>query len=161
MWKKLAIAGATGAAVLGAGAAALAETGTPSPSPSAAPSSSAPKTAPNGHAKRAGKARRAALEHGEWVTNRDGKAETHDAVRGKVTSVSATSISVRAVDGYSLTLTVNADTKVRVRPAGSTDKKAGSKATIAQVKTGDTVLAAGTKSGSTVTAKHVIDTGTG
>ncbi|MEP6599418.1 MAG: hypothetical protein ABJB98_08240 [Actinomycetota bacterium] len=160
MWKKLAIAGATGAVILGAGVAAVAETGDP-PSPSPGNSASAHAKAPGLHDKHAGREHRGNVLHGEWVTSKDGKTETHDAVRGKVTAVSATSISVQAADGYSLTLTVTADTKVRLRPAGGTDKHAGTEGTIAQVKTGDTVLASGIKSGSAVIAKHVIDTGTG
>ena len=58
--------------------------------------------------------------------SKDGTANvTHDAIHGTVSSVSATSISVKASDGYSLTFAVNADTKVRVRDTSSTGKRAG------------------------------------
>lgn len=166
MWNKIAIAAGAGAVLIGGGAAAVATaasadtsgSGT-SASPSASPSASASTPAKAGRHERG--ARHGGLlgrfEHAEWVS-KDGTANvTHDAVRGTVSSVSATSISVKASDGYSLTFTVNADTKVRVRDTSSTGKKAGKAGTISNVKAGDNVLVSGVKSGSTVAAKHVLD----
>jgi hypothetical protein len=167
MWNKIAIAAGAGAVLIGGGAAAVAAaasadtsgSGTAS-SPSASPSGGASAPAKPGHPGGRGLRLGGALgrfEHAEWVS-KDGTANvTHDAIHGTVSSVSATSISVKASDGYSLTCTVNADTKVRVRDTSSTGKRAGRAGTIADVKTGDNVLVSGVKSGSTVTAKHVLD----
>ena len=156
MWKQFAISGVVGAAILGTGAVALAETGSPSPSPIAASSSSSSPTVPAGTAK-GDRLKRLALrlkafEHAEWVAN-DGTADTtHDAVKGAVAAVSATSITVKAADGFSATFVVDSTTAVRV-------KGTAGKAAIGAVKVNDTVLVAGVKSGSTVTAKHVLDAG--
>jgi hypothetical protein len=155
MLKKVVIVGAAAAAVLGAGTAALATSGSSSPSPSAS-SSSAPNP---GKAEQAlAKARRhpglnlarRAL-HASWVT-RNGSSGfiTHDAIRGQVTAVSASSITVKAADDVSQTYAVTADTKVHLRG----DKgKAGS---IGQVKTGDRVIVLGTGT-SSLTATQVLD----
>jgi hypothetical protein len=159
MWKKLAIAGAVGAVVAGGTTAALAaasDNSTPSSSTSLSASSS-PANTPQKH--RGGLAglllRR--LEHGEWVTKSQSGTETHDAIRGIVSNVSPTSVSVKADDGFSLSFTVDKDTKVVLRENGKGSAKRG---TIGDVKTGDHVLVAGVKSGSTLTANHVLDTGT-
>ena len=146
MWKKIAIAGSVAAAIVGTGAGALAAT-------------SSTSTAPNPAGKPAAKAKgRAALalrkiEHGEWVTkDKTGADVTHDAVGGTVTAVSASSITVKASDGFSETFAVGSTTKVHVK---------GTKpATIANVKVNDRAVVAGTKSGSTVTATQVLDAGT-
>ena len=166
MWNKIAIAAGAGAVLLGGGAAAIAAaasadtsgSGTAS-SPSAGPSSGASAPAKPGHPGRGLRLGGAfgRFEHAEWVS-KDGTANvTHDAIHGTVSSVSATSISVKASDGYSLTFTVNADTKVRVRDASGAGKRAGKAGTIGDVKTGDNVLVSGIKTGSTVAAKHVLD----
>ena len=56
--------------------------------------------------------------HAQWVT-RDGKAfVTHDAIRGQVTDVSKTAITVKAQDGTQETYAVTGATKVRMRMAG-------------------------------------------
>jgi hypothetical protein len=75
MWKKIAIAGAVGAAILGTGAAALAETGTSAAgttSATASPSTSSPSTASSSAGKLGqlkGKLKMALgrFEHGSWV----------------------------------------------------------------------------------------------
>src|SRR3954464_15335369 len=54
-----------------------------------------------------------AFQHAEWVTKGDANAYvTHEAIRGQVTAVSATSVTVKSADGTSMTFAVNADTKV-------------------------------------------------
>src|SRR6202000_1708149 len=108
--------------ILGTGAAAMAEstsggfanvaplTWASSPPPTATGSSSAAAGATG--AKAAGTLRgklKLALgrfEHGEWVTaggSTSGSTAdvTHDAVKGTVSAVSATSITVKAADGFS------------------------------------------------------------
>jgi hypothetical protein len=92
------------------------------------------------------------LSHAQIVTRgKGGGFVTHDLIKGTVTSVSATSITVRAADSTTETFVVNTATKVRVRSDGK-----GAAATIGDVAKGDAVLVAGTGT-STRTAKHVVD----
>ncbi len=74
-------------------------------------------------------------------------------VRGQVTAVSPTSITVKSTDGFSGDFVVNADTKVRSpmrRGRGQSPVPPGSD--ISAVKVGDSVTAIGTVAGNTVTA---------
>lgn len=160
MWKKIAIAGATGAVILGAGASALAVTGTngstasaPSTSPTSSSAPASPSTAKDGQRARARVIAigRKNFQHGTWVT-KDGSTEvTHDAIRGSVTAVSATSITVKAADGVSQTYLVSSATKVHSRTAGK-----GKTGPITDVATGDTVGVLGTGT-TTLTATLVLD----
>ncbi len=104
------------------------------------------------HQRRHRLARRAL--HGEFVVRgRSGKDVTVDMVRGKVTAVSPTSITIASRDGYSATYTVTSATRVHVR--GEKGKK-----TIGVVKNGDRVGAFGAKDGSAVDARVIVDRGT-
>jgi hypothetical protein len=76
--------------------------------------------------------------HGTWVTDSPTGPVTHQAIRGDVTAVSATSVTVRAKDGFSQTFAVSGDTKVRVRANGK-----GADSTIGAVKVGAKALVAG------------------
>jgi hypothetical protein len=76
--------------------------------------------------------------HATWVTQGANGTVTHQAVRGEVTGVSSTSITVRAKDGFTLTYRVTPDTKVRQRVAGS-----GAASTIDAVKVGARALVTG------------------
>jgi hypothetical protein len=76
--------------------------------------------------------------HGTWVTQGQNGTVTHQAIRGEVTAVSATSITVRAKDGFSLTFGVSKDTTVRSRAAGK-----GSASNIGAVKVGSKALVTG------------------
>lgn len=149
MWKKLAIAGGVCAAIAGIGSVAVATSGGPA-------TSGSPSSAQAGrHGDKAGgklvdKALRRAL-HAEWVTKDGTTFVTHDAIRGAVTAVSATSITVVALDKKSETYTVTGDTKVRIRTSGK-----GAKGTISQVHTGDQVIVLGTGT-TTLTARGVLD----
>ena len=69
------------------------------------------------------------------------------SVQGAVTAVSATSITVKAEDGFTATYVVNANTKVH------TDAKKDG--TIADVAVGQIAEVRGTSAGSTLTADHV------
>lgn len=156
MLKKIVIAGSAAAVVLGAGTAALAASNSSSSSSSPSSSAGSSTAGPQAKGKHAGKARdelRRAL-HATWVT-RDGKGSTtyvtHDAIRGTVTAVSATSITVKSADNVSQTYTVNSSTKVHSRAAGK-----GATATISSVKSGDKVLVAGTGT-SSLTATQILD----
>jgi hypothetical protein len=153
MWKKIAIAGGVCAAVAGIGTAAVATSGSSTTSGAPVPSST---NAPKDHAAakdRGAKALKHAL-HAQWVTKgKDNKFVTHDAIRGTVSAVSATSITVLAEDKKSQTFTVNAATKVRVRANGK-----GAAATIGQVRSGDKALVIGTGT-TTLTATGIVDAG--
>lgn len=174
--KTLAVVGASAVIVGGAGTAAIAASGTPAPAPpassttlasddsadsSAASSAtdssaaSAEESSANGSMPRAGKHRgvnriRRAV-HATWVTkNKETNAfTTHDAIRGRVTAVSPTSITVRAADNVTQTYVLNTGTKVHTRG----EKGAAS---ISDVKTGDPVFVGGTGT-TTLTAVRVID----
>ena len=114
------------------------------------------------HAKREALAKRLErVSHAQWVTKdgKTGKFVTHDAVRGTVAAVSATSITVKATDGTSETFTVNGSTKVHVKGA---KKVAGAAkpapGTISKVKVGDAAGVLGTGT-APMTATRVIDRG--
>lgn len=147
MWKKVAIAGAVGAAVLGSGAAALATTGSAAGSGSSEVSAAATDAAGGG---RLGALAGRAL-HATWVTRAPAGAAgyvQHDAIRGTVTAVSATSITVQAVDDVTMTFAVNTATKVHVGKASA----------IGDVHTDDKVLVVGTGT-SALTATNIAGPG--
>lgn len=95
--------------------------------------------------------------HGELVVKaEDGTISTVRQVRGTVTAVSSTSITVEAEDGYTATFAITADTEVRVGlPQRGADPQE-STSTIADVAVGDVAHVHGTVSGSTATASHVM-----
>ena len=172
MWRKATIGGLAALAIVAGGAgvtiahaaqtstgptvASADPTGTATPSPSA--------TGKPAKAARADKGGRVAakqilgkvkdFQHAEWVTKGDGNTYvTHEAILGEVSAVSATSITVKSTDGTSMTFAVTADTKVHQRqPKGSTTTTTP---TIADVKTGQTVLVGGEKSPD-LTAKNIV-----
>lgn len=146
----LAVAGVAAAAVVGtAGVAAATAPASPAPSPTASapdPGSKAPGRA----GERRDKAKHRLIGrgmHGEFVVKgKDGKPVTVATVRGEVTAVSATSITLKAEDGFTATYVLNAETKVRGKGA---DK-------VADIKVGDSGAAVGTKSGGTLTARTLL-----
>lgn len=150
MLKKIIVAGSAAAVVLGAGTAALAASGTTTPSPATSSNAAAAAAATPAKADR-DRLRRAL--HAQWVTRNasTGAFVTHDAIRGAVTAVSATSITVKALDGVSQTYTVGTDTKVHVRADGK-----GKSGTIGEVRVADRVIVVGTGT-TTLTATHVAD----
>jgi hypothetical protein len=165
MFRKIAIAGATAAVIVGAGTAAIAATGSSSsgtPSTGTTGSSSTSSSTPaKADGSKLGKfAKRhpgvaALIEHhavhGQIVTT-DGKGNyvTHDGILGSVSAVSSTSITIKSGDGFVQTYTVNSGTKVR-------DKSDGKSATIGQVKVGDKVGVVGTGTSASPVATYVID----
>lgn len=153
MWKPVAVAGVAAVLIGAAGTAAVAASSTPTPAAAAPSSASAPVAAPGS----AGKAGRHDVDRlrravrATWVTeNATTKAFiTHDAIRGQVTAVSATAISVQAADKVTQTYVVGPRVTVRVRATKAT-------ASIADVKPGDRVLVVGTGE-TTLTASRVVD----
>lgn len=165
MYRKIIIAGATAAAVLGGGGAALAVSGS---SDSPAPSTSS-STSPNGtHAgkhpgskgRKGGKAAKGRrllrhLDHADIVvhTKKQGTV-TRELIRGTVTSVSASSISVTSADHTVRTFVVSKDTVVRSRTKGSKPQTA----TISNVAKGDHVFVGGVaRAGAKPVARHIAD----
>lgn len=145
----LAVAGVAAAGVIGTAGVAAATAPAPT---SPAPTASAPA---GGTASEDGTSRRDKLKHralarglhGEWVVKgKDGKYLTLVSVRGEVTAVSASSITIKAEDGFTATYAVSADTKVRGKDVDA----------IAEVKVGDKGGAVGVKSGDMVTARAVL-----
>ncbi len=133
--QKLAAVGVAGAVVLGAGGAvAWAQTGGTSTTTPPAASTPSTSPSPSAAAKVAGAldlraiARRSV--HGDVVVkDKDGQYVTVTFDRGTVTAASATSITLTRPDGPSVTLTVNADTKVH-GPASAAAVVAGKDAVV-------------------------------
>jgi hypothetical protein len=151
MWKKIAIGGAIAAAALGSGTAALAASGSTTPGTPAASNSA---SAANG--KHAGRAALRHALHGQFVTGKPGSTTfiTHDLIRGQVSAVNGSSITVTAADHTSETFAVNSATKVRARSGGK-----GSASTIGAVHVGDKALVLGTGAGTALTATGIVDVG--
>ncbi|MDN5767369.1 MAG: hypothetical protein L0H96_15600 [Humibacillus sp.] len=83
--------------------------------------------------------------HATWVTKSKSGVVTHQAIRGEVTAATASSITVKAADGFPQTYAVGAGTKVLVRNLSATDR-AGRKATassMSAVKAGARALVIG------------------
>ena len=146
----IAVAGIVGFAGVAAATAAPSPSGSPAPSTS---SESAPDEGRPGEGReRDGKHGRFGRMprglHGEWVVRgeEEGQYITVVGVRGEVTAVSATSITVKAEDGYSATFAVNGDTGVRGRDVDA----------IGEVKVGDRAGVVGPKTGDTLTARMVV-----
>jgi hypothetical protein len=153
----LAVTGIAAAGVIGTAGVAMAGAPAPSGSPGTPAPSTSGSAAPDkpdhpGGRDRAG-GRRGALHrlaaglHGEFVVkDKGGKFVTVISARGEITAASATSVTIKAEDGFTATFAVNADTKVRGRDVDA----------IADVKVGDRGGAVGVKSGDTITARAVI-----
>ncbi len=89
------------------------------------------------------------LLHGQaTVAGKDGKPTQVAGQRGTVEAVSATSITLKSSDGFQQTYVVAPTTKVRID---------GTKSTISDVKTGQSAGVIATVSGSTQTAKGIVE----
>jgi|GEM_PF-2000393 len=87
------------------------------------------------------------VAHGDFVTTDEaGKAVTMRIVRGAVTAVNPTSVTVKATDGYTATFVMNAATNVSVD---------GDKSSATDVTVGDTASVVGTVAGKVATAQRV------
>lgn len=154
MYRKVLVGGVTAAAIVGAGGTALAVSG--SDSTSGTPSGTASTSHNGGKAgkhKGMGKLLRR-LEHAQITTKGKNGAVTHDLIRGTVTAVSPTSISVRAADKTSETFTVTKDTKVRARSGTKGVKPTDS--SIGKIAKGDQVFVSGTGT-TTVEAQRIVE----
>jgi hypothetical protein len=150
MYGKILATGVTAAAILGTGTGALALSGTTGTSGSGSTSS-----ASTDRTHRLGRSLLHHGVHGQVVTHSDGGYVRHDGVLGTVAAVSASSITVRASDGYRETFAVADKTIVRKRAEGS-----GSQSSISAVHAGDQVAVLGrTSDGAqgTATARVIVD----
>ncbi|MEP6630575.1 MAG: hypothetical protein ABJA89_08895 [Lapillicoccus sp.] len=168
-----AVAGTTGVAIAHAQGTSATTTASATPTGTAttgAPGASATKGTKAGKAANGAKVGNGAagkeilgklkdFQHAEWVTKGDANAYvTHEAILGTVQSVSASSITVSSADGTSMTFAVDGKTMVRqpkAKGAGATKDPNAAKPTIADVKTGQTVLVGGAKTPD-LTAKNVL-----
>jgi len=149
MFKKFVVVGGASLAILGLGTAAFASApaATGSPTPALAAPAAHKLHAHRGHAE-------TRAIHGQWVTQNGTKFTTHDEIRGAVTAVSSTSISVKAADGVTESYVVGARAKVHLKADGK-----GKAGTISEVKVGDHVAVIGAGTGP-LTARRVLDMGT-
>jgi hypothetical protein len=156
MIRNIVIGGVTAAVIVGAGTAALATTGSGTTSGTPGATTAAGQHGKGAHkqGRKNGRMLLRKLAHGQIVVKTKQGFVTHDLIRGTVTAVSPTSITVESLDKKSETFTITKATKVRVRSGG-----AAALSSIDKVAKGDHVFVGGTGT-STVTAKHVIDSGT-
>lgn len=138
MFGKIFATAGTAVAIVGVGTAALATSG-----------SDPSTTAGTGHANGRSDAHHHRHElhailrhvlHGEVTTKGQDGFVTHSGVRGAVTAISPTSISVRSTDGFAETFTLTHDTKVRERTPGQHGATTGA---LSDVKQGDQVAVLG------------------
>jgi len=92
------------------------------------------------------------VEHGELTVRTETGDKVLDVQRGVVTAVDATSLTVKSVDGFSATYTLDATTKVHK------DEKA---AAVSDVAVNDQVKVRATKTSTSVTAERIGDAGPG
>jgi hypothetical protein len=111
--------------------------------------------APNGSDRRGLRGRLLRALHATWVTESQQGPVTHQAIRGDVTAVSATSITVKAKDGVSMTFAVTPDTRVRERIAGSGKGTKATASTIGEVTVGSKALVTGVGA-SSPTARGIV-----
>lgn len=150
MYRKIAIAAAAAIAVAGIGTAALAASGSAGTSRSG---SSASSTHRHRHALRAMLHRGL---HGEVTTNSRNGYVTHSAVRGTVTARSATTVTVRAADGYRETFRVTPTTRVRKHSAGGQ----ATRGSLTDITSGDQIAVLGVRperSSADPTARVIIE----
>lgn len=160
MYRKIVLSGVTAAVVLGAGTAALATTGASATSGTPTPSSTSSTHATTGKAAKAGKHKRSPLGravHAKITVKTKKGYVTRDLIRGTVTAVSSTSITVRAGDRTTETYVVGKDTKVLARAATKGAKPTAS--SISKVSKGQHVLVGGTGT-STLTATRIVELAT-
>jgi hypothetical protein len=150
MKRLIIVAGTTAALAIGGGAAAYASSSSSSPgSPPVSPPVSPPK------ATVAGPDLGNPLYGEATVKDSSGAITVRDWQKGTVTAVSGSSLTVRSSDGTTWTWTANGDSKVGdLVPFGSDDS---AKTSLSAIKTGDSVLIAGVRSGSTRTAQRIAD----
>ena len=177
MWKKATTGAVLAAALLGTAGVAMASADGTTPAPGSTTAATKTPTGVAAPARDGTKHRgpeRAGMggfgkgvQHAQWVAkDKTGAFVTHDAITGDVTAASATSVTVKAEDGVSLTFAVTADTKIRLRPAITmpADKAADKPGDKAADKPGEGKAAGKGTAGTSADLKvgqHATVTGTG
>ncbi len=87
------------------------------------------------------------VEHGQITVETKKGDQTIAVQRGTVTAISATSVTVKSTDGFSLTWTIGS-------PVSVLDH--GTKSDVSAIKAGETVGLAGAQVGSTATARLIV-----
>lgn len=137
------VAGTVALALAGiGGGVAFASGNAPAVAPAAATTPSTP-AAPH-HARRWANR----VEHGEFTVRTKQGSRVVDVQRGRVTAVSATSVSVRSADGFTHAYSVTGTSQIRDRKQAST---------VGAVHTGDRVTVFATRSGNTETVRRMND----
>jgi hypothetical protein len=90
------------------------------------------------------------LLHSETTVNTDNGVKTFVIARGQVTALSGSSITITSSDKVATTFAINGDTRYGFR---------NFKQPQAQLRTGQTATAIGTKSGNTITASNIATEG--
>ncbi len=90
------------------------------------------------------------LLHSETTVNTGNGVKTFVIARGQVTALSGSSITITSSDKVATTFAINSDTRYGFR---------NFKQPQAQLKTGQTAMAIGTKSGNTITASNIATEG--
>lgn len=152
-YRRTLVAGATAAVIIGAGGTSLALTG--SDTVNGSPTGTTAQHGKNGkHGNHNGKGGKLLkrLSHAQITTDGKQGAVTHDLIRGTVTAVSPTSITVQAKDKVSETFVITKDTKFRERTTGQKPAESS----VAKIAKGDMVFVAG-KGASKPVAGHVVE----
>ncbi len=88
--------------------------------------------------------------HSETTVQTDNGVKTYVAARGNVTALSASSITITSSDKVATTFAINSDTRYGFQ---------NFKEPQAELRTGQTAMVIGTKSGDTTTANRIITSG--
>ncbi|MGO4144853.1 hypothetical protein AB4Y77_07180 [Paenarthrobacter sp. YAF11_1] len=157
--RKALLAGGIAVALTGGGAAAVWAGTQPSPSPS----SVSPSPGPSVSAKAKSAEGRGQAIHGEHVVKQqDGTYRTVVTQTGTLESVGENQMTVKSDDGFTQRYSINADTRITKVPADLSELRNGKgkpslpSATVADLKSGDTLRISGTREGDTVMAARVV-----
>lgn len=90
------------------------------------------------------------LLHSETTVNTDNGVKTFVVARGQVTALSGSSITITSSDKVATTFAINSDTRYGFQNFKQPE---------AQLRTGQTALALGTKSGNATTATRIVTQG--
>ena len=139
------VAAWTTVAVIGVGSvgvAMAADRGSPSPALTAS-STAGPADPAGGAAHKKVHSLQARSLHGEFVIQTKDGLRTVILQRGSVTAVASTSVTVKSSDGFTVTWTINDQTKVRDNraPATAADLKPGVVVRIVGPRAGDSTIA--------------------
>lgn len=145
------LAGAgSAAAVLAVGTAAGVGIASADPSPSPTPPSPSASASRAHHQQHKARTVLQRAAHAE-LTLAGKKHRVVDLQRGKVSSVSSSSIRITSTDGFAASYVINSKTIVRERAKG----KKPVKSSASEIKTGDRVRLIATRSGKTATANRI------